>query len=49
MKAAGSSPEVFRYDADHAFCNQTRPEVYDAACAKLAWERMLPFLAGHLK
>jgi carboxymethylenebutenolidase len=48
MKAAGEKPEVFRYDADHAFCNQMRPEVYDATCAKLAWERMLPFLAKHL-
>ncbi len=48
MKAAGRSPEVFRYGADHAFCNQTRPEVYDAASANLAWERMLPFLARHL-
>ena len=25
-----------------------QPEVYDAACANLAWERMLPFLAKHL-
>ncbi len=48
MKAAGATPEIFRYDADHAFCNQTRPEVYDAACAALAWERMLPFLTRHL-
>lgn len=48
MKAAGAQPEVFRYDADHAFCNQARPEVYDAACATLAWERMLPFLNKHL-
>ena len=48
MKAAGAKPEVFRYDADHAFCNQMRPEVYNAACAGQAWERTLAFLAKYL-
>jgi carboxymethylenebutenolidase len=37
-------PEMYRYEADHAFFNERRAEVYDAACANQAWERMLAFL-----
>ncbi len=48
MLAAGAAPEIHRYDAEHAFFNQTRPEVYDAACAQLAWERSLAFFTQHL-
>jgi carboxymethylenebutenolidase len=48
MKSAGQSPELFRYDADHAFCNASRPEVYDAACASQAWERTMAFFRRHL-
>ena len=33
--------EVVSYDADHAFFNDTRPEVYDANAAKDAWQRVL--------
>jgi len=40
--------EIHVYDADHAFVNDTRPEVYDAAKAKLAWERMVAFLKKHV-
>lgn len=36
--------EMYRYDAQHAFMNETRPGVYDAASAKLAWDRTLSFL-----
>jgi carboxymethylenebutenolidase len=36
------------YEADHAFVNDTRPEVYDAAAAKLAWSRSVEFLKKHL-
>ena len=32
--------EVMSYDADHAFFNDTRPEVYDAEAAKDAWQRV---------
>ena len=35
-------------EADHAFFNETRPEVYRAADAKLAWERTLQFFKEHL-
>lgn len=48
MKAAGNPPEIHRYQADHAFFNQTRPEVYDAESARLAWMRTLEFLRKHL-
>jgi carboxymethylenebutenolidase len=36
------------YDAQHAFMNDTRPEVYDEKCAKLAWQRTVDFLNKHL-
>lgn len=48
MKAAGNVPEIHRYEADHAFFNQSRPEVFDAAAAALAWERTLDFLRRQL-
>lgn len=49
MKAAGNPPEIYEYNADHAFFNQMRPEVYDANNAKLAWDRSLNFLKQHLR
>jgi carboxymethylenebutenolidase len=33
--------EAVSYDADHAFFNDTRPEVYDAEAAADAWRRVL--------
>jgi carboxymethylenebutenolidase len=48
LETQGKSMELFVYDADHAFMNDARPEVYDAACAKLALERTLAFLRKHL-
>lgn len=33
---------------DHAFFNDTRPEVYDEAAAELAWTRTLEFLRAKL-
>jgi carboxymethylenebutenolidase len=33
---------------DHAFFNDTRPEVYDAAEAQKAWDETLVFLRAHL-
>ena len=44
LRKAGVSFELHRYDAAHAFFNDTRPEVHDAAKSKLAWERTLAFL-----
>jgi carboxymethylenebutenolidase len=40
--------EIYRYEADHAFGNETGDH-YDAAAAKLAWQRTLDFLKKHLK
>ena len=37
----GLPVETISYDADHAFFNDTRPEVYDAEAAKNAWRRVL--------
>ncbi len=48
MTEAGQSPDIHTYDAHHAFFNPTRPEVYSAADADLAWQRSLAFLARHL-
>lgn len=44
----GRTMELHVYDADHAFVNNTRPEVYDEASAKLAWERTMAFFEKHL-
>ena len=47
LKQSKSQFELYRYDAHHAFMNEARPEVYDAACAKTAWQRTLDFLKKH--
>jgi carboxymethylenebutenolidase len=33
---------------DHAFFNDTRPEVHDAEASRLAWQRTVEFLHSHL-
>ena len=44
VKAAVSVPfELYVYEAHHAFCNEKRPEVYDADACKLAWSRSVEF------
>jgi carboxymethylenebutenolidase len=48
MRQAGQTPDIHHYQAYHAFVNQTRPEVYDAACTALAMERTVSFLKRHL-
>ena len=40
--------EVLSYDADHAFFNDTRPDVYDPAAAADAWRRVLELFRKHL-
>ena len=40
--------EAVTYDADHAFFNDTRPEVYDAEAAADAWRRVLGLFRKHL-
>lgn len=45
----GKPGEVQVYpEADHAFFNDTRPEVYRAQDAALAWQRTAGFLRAHL-
>ena len=39
--------ETVSYDADHAFFNDTRPEVYNAEAAKDAWQRVLKLFKQH--
>ena len=48
MTKAGNPPEVYSYDADHAFFNKTRPAVYDPEAAEQAWMRMMAFLRAKL-
>jgi carboxymethylenebutenolidase len=49
LKDLGLDVEFHVYPGtDHAFFNDTRPEVYDAAASSLAWQRTLDFLHTHL-
>ena len=48
IRDAGGNIEAHFYDADHAFFNDTRPEVYSPDDARLAWERTVDFLRKHL-
>jgi carboxymethylenebutenolidase len=48
LKQSKSHFEIHRYEAQHAFMNESRSEVYDAASAKLAWDRTLAFLKKSL-
>ena len=48
LKQSKSKFEIYSYDAQHAFMNELRPEVYDPSSAKLAWDRTLKFLKSAL-
>jgi carboxymethylenebutenolidase len=48
LSSHGHSMQLEVYDADHAFMNDTRPEVFHPASAKIAWERTIAFLHSHL-
>jgi carboxymethylenebutenolidase len=50
LRQYGKEGEVKIYaGADHAFFNDTRPEVYSAADAEDAWQRTLAFFRQHLQ
>ncbi|HJU64239.1 MAG TPA: dienelactone hydrolase family protein [Gemmatimonadaceae bacterium] len=44
IEQAGKEIEAHYYDAEHAFFNDQRPEVYDRRSAQQAWDRTLAFL-----
>ena len=46
--ASGTIETKIYANADHAFFNDTRPEVYDPAAAEDAWTRTLSFLGKQL-
>ncbi|MDP8959565.1 MAG: dienelactone hydrolase family protein [Actinomycetota bacterium] len=49
LRALGKEVDFYFYPgADHAFFNDTRPEVYDEQAATRAWERTVSFLRDHL-
>ena len=49
IKDLGKQIDVNIYkDTDHAFFNDTRPEVYSAEAAADAWQRTIEFLRKHL-
>jgi carboxymethylenebutenolidase len=49
LKELGIDVEFHLYPGvDHAFFNDTRPEVYDEAASTLAWQRTTDFLHAHL-
>ncbi len=49
LESAGKTFEIHMYDGvDHAFNNDANAARFDAAAARLAWERSLTFLARHL-
>jgi carboxymethylenebutenolidase len=49
LTALGKRHEFHTYaNADHAFFNDTRPEVYDAAAARDAWKRTIEFFRREL-
>lgn len=48
MHACGQSIELHVYEADHAFANDVRPEVYSPDNAALAWKRTTEFFHHQL-
>ena len=57
LRDAGKSVDFYRYDAQHAFCNETQVDGhkllpvlgYQPEAAALAWERTHAFFASHLR
>ncbi len=48
IKDAVKAPmELHVYDAQHAFCNDRRPEVYNPEAAKQSWDRAVSFVRAH--
>jgi carboxymethylenebutenolidase len=47
QQALAGKMELHVYDAEHAFCNERRPEVYNADAANQAWGRTVAFVRQH--
>ncbi|MEZ4399159.1 MAG: dienelactone hydrolase family protein [Kofleriaceae bacterium] len=47
LATRGQRMDLHVYDADHAFMNEQRPEVYSAEDARVAWDRTVDFLHHH--
>jgi len=47
VKAGVKSMELHVYAAQHAFCNDQRPEVFKPDAAALAWKRAVEFVKQH--
>lgn len=47
LAARGQRMDLHVYEADHAFMNEQRPEVYSPDDARVAWERTVDFLRLH--
>ncbi len=49
LRAEGKEVElIIHTDTDHAFFNDTRPEVHDAEASSRAWDSVVPFLKAHV-
>jgi carboxymethylenebutenolidase len=49
LRGLGKEAEIIVYPGtDHAFFNDTRPDVYNAEAAKAVWDRSLEFFHAHL-
>jgi carboxymethylenebutenolidase len=47
IQAAVPHMDLYVYEAEHAFCNARRPEVYNVEAASLAWARTVAFVRQH--
>ena len=47
LEKLGKPMELHVYDAQHAFCNDLRPDVYNAEAAQQAWQRAVAFARSH--
>lgn len=48
LTETGVTYELHRYDAQHGFFNEGRPDVYNERATQLAFERSVTFLSKHL-
>lgn len=48
LKGANVPAEIHRYDAQHAFFNDARPQVYSRENSELAWKRTVEFFRAKL-